>query len=260
MWTRKELKERGKAAFKANYWRAVLVGLIMTVLFGGGYSAVGRMAGNSFDDSADITSTADITETPDVTINGKDMTPEDIENILTEAGVTPQDLISIALGIFAVASVLLLFIKVIDILLLNPLEVGCENFFLRNAEEPADLGTIGRAFSPRWANNVITLLLRDIFLYLWFCLFLIPGFVKMYSYRMVPFILADNPDMGGTEAITLSRRMMDGQKWNAFVLDLSFIGWYFLAALTFGLVGIFWTQPYRQATDAELYRVLKQNV
>jgi uncharacterized membrane protein len=63
--------------------------------------------------------------------------------------------------------------------------------------------------------------------------------------------------MGAREAITLSRQLMNGHKWNAFVLDLSFLGWGILSAFTAGLVGVFYTNPYVAATDAELYRAIR---
>ena len=68
------------------------------------------------------------------------------------------------------------------------------------------------------------MLLKDIFLCLWSLLFIIPGIIKAYSNAMVPYVLADNPELGAKEAITLSHKMMNGSKWRAFVLDLSFIG------------------------------------
>lgn len=92
---------------------------------------------------------------------------------------------------------------------------------------------------------------------LWTLLFIIPGLIKSYSYRMVPYILSDNEDMSATEAITKSREIMNGNKWRAFVLDLSFIGWVFLSCITLGLVGIFYVAPYISATEAELYEAIK---
>ena len=88
-------------------------------------------------------------------------------------------------------------------------------------------------------------------------LFIIPGIVKAYAYRMVPYILKEHPELSGTQAITLSRRMMKGNKGDAFVLDLSFIGWILLSALTFGILHLFYVGPYIQATDAELYKVVR---
>ena len=104
---------------------------------------------------------------------------------------------------------------------------------------------------------VKTLLIRDFFLYLWGLLFVIPGLIKAYSYRMVPYILAENPDMSSLEAITLSRKMMDGHKWNTFVLDLSFLGWDLLTICTLGLAGLLYVCPYQFATNAELYKSIR---
>ena len=66
-----------------------------------------------------------------------------------------------------------------------------------------------------------------------------PGIIKSYEYRMIPYILAENPSINWREAFRLSKAMMDGQKWNTFVLDLSFIGWDLLSAVTGGLLGLF---------------------
>ena len=65
---------------------------------------------------------------------------------------------------------------------------------------------------------------------LWTLLFVIPGIIKTYSYAMTPYILAENPGMTATEAITESRRIMDGNKWRLFCLSFSFIGWALLCA------------------------------
>jgi uncharacterized membrane protein len=75
---------------------------------------------------------------------------------------------------------------------------------------------------------------------------------------MVPYILADNPNIGSKRAIELSRNMTMGHKWDMFVLDLSFIGWYLLGLLALG-VGILFVMPYENATNAELYLVLRNN-
>jgi len=74
---------------------------------------------------------------------------------------------------------------------------------------------------------------------------------------MVPYILADNPNIGVMKAITLSNEMTNGHKFDMFVLDLSFIGWYFLGALALG-IGVLFVMPYENATNAELYLVLRK--
>ena len=108
----------------------------------------------------------------------------------------------------------------------------------------------------RWFRASMTLLLTTILQYLWF-LTIIGGLIKMYSYRMVPFIVAENPDIRPREAITLSRRMMNGHKWECFVLDLTFVGWYILGTFTFGLITVLWAAPYSVATFAEYYTELR---
>lgn len=93
---------------------------------------------------------------------------------------------------------------------------------------------------------------RSLYSLLW-SMTVVGGVIKRYSYRLVPFIMAENPDMGANEAITLSRQMMDGNKWRTFLLDLSFIGWRILNGCTFFILGIFFLEPYKYLTDAELY-------
>ncbi|MGI6325576.1 MAG: DUF975 family protein [Saccharofermentanales bacterium] len=86
----------------------------------------------------------------------------------------------------------------------------------------------------------------------------IPAFVKMYSYRMVPWILADNPRIGYDRALKLSMALTQGQRWNIFVLDLSFLGWFILGLLACG-IGTLFVMPYYWAVYAELYARLRHS-
>ncbi len=78
----------------------------------------------------------------------------------------------------------------------------------------------------------------------------------MFSYSMAQYIIAENPNMGANEAITLSRKMMDGHKMEAFVLGLSFILWFFLVGITFGIAAIY-VGPYVNATMVNFYNKIK---
>ena len=111
-------------------------------------------------------------------------------------------------------------------------------------------------FRKGLGNNIVAGILVRIFTFLWTLLFIIPGIVKSYSYAMTYYILADNPDMAPTDAITESRKMMDGNKWRLFCLDLSFIGWYLLSILTLGILAL-WISPYNMMARAEFYESLK---
>lgn len=97
--------------------------------------------------------------------------------------------------------------------------------------------------------------LRGLYVFLWSLLLVIPGIIAAYRYAMTPFILADHPDMTVREAIAASKRMMHGHKWDLFWLDLTFIGWYLLCALTFNL-GCIALNPYMNAAYAAFYRHL----
>ncbi len=120
------------------------------------------------------------------------------------------------------------------------------------------MGYLGYCFKKgSYFGVLVTMLLRSIYTFLWFLLLIIPGIVKEYAYSMVPYILADNPDIGAERAIQLSNRMTDGEKWDMFVLDLSFIGWYIVGALALG-IGVLFVNPYVDATKAELYLTLRK--
>jgi uncharacterized membrane protein len=146
----------------------------------------------------------------------------------------------------------------LKIFIFNPLIVGCQKFFVTSAEEPhKNMSFLGFAYEKgNYLLVVKTMFLKGLYLFLWFLLLIIPGIIKTYAYRMVPFILADNPQMDTNEVIKLSRDMMNGQKMSVFVLDISFIGWYLLGALAMG-IGVFFVNPYAFSTNAQLYLVLR---
>ena len=146
------------------------------------------------------------------------------------------------------------YLFALEIFVGSLLEVGGKRFFVLNKTENPTVGTIFDAFrSGHYVNVVLVMFLKNLFTSLWTLLFVIPGIVKHYEYLMIPYILAETPGMDRKEAFQISKRMMDGQKMETFILDLSFIGWILLSAITCGIVGIFYVNPYREATFAELY-------
>jgi len=107
----------------------------------------------------------------------------------------------------------------------------------------------------RFGQGFLQAFLRSLFTALWSLLFIIPGIMKAYSYAMTPFIMAERPELTAKEAITISKEMMDGHKWDLFVLDLSFIGWDLLCVLTCG-IGHLFLNPYTNTAHAVFYRTL----
>jgi uncharacterized membrane protein len=96
-----------------------------------------------------------------------------------------------------------------------------------------------------------------IFTFLWSLLFIIPGIIKAFAYSQTFFLMADDKKLSAGEAQKKSIAMMKGHKLDLFVLQLSFLPWAILCALTFGLAAI-WVIPYTQTTLALFYENLKK--
>ena len=269
MWTRAELKSKAKFSFKRNYWKSVLISLILALLVGGGSSgsSISSAVSNNLIGSSDSSVTDDYSNDDSSLYDGNDFyddtydgnVEDDIDDLNSMADNTAG---MMAIGIFLIVFimmfvVLMAVVILLDVFIFNPLEVGCKKYYLRNLNEPAQVGNIGYAFDNNYKNITKTMFFRDLFTVLWTLLFIIPGIVKSYEYQMIPYLLADNPQMTKEQAFEESKRMMQGQKWKAFVLDLSFIGWNILSALTLGILGIFYVQPYMDATHAALYEALR---
>ncbi len=109
-----------------------------------------------------------------------------------------------------------------------------------------------------FAGKVILLnIVIYIFTFLWSLLLIIPGIIAGYRYRFALYNLCENPEMGVMDALNMSKAQTQGHKWELFVLDLSFIGWNLLCALTLGILTI-WIAPYVQQTDIGYFEAIKQ--
>jgi uncharacterized membrane protein len=97
-----------------------------------------------------------------------------------------------------------------------------------------------------------TSILVGLFTILWTLLLIIPGIIKGISYSQVFYLLKDNPELSALEAITESKQRMQGYKWKFFLLNLSFIGWGFIAIFTLG-IGFLWLVPYISTANATFY-------
>lgn len=215
MWNRITLKEDGKAAFRRNYWKCVVVALIAVVILGSSLTVKGGTGEtHTYDHGFSLRYYSTMTGTA------------------------------------------VLCFTLLHIFVFNVLSIGCSKFFLRNAQGSATLDQVLDGFRGSYGRNVLTMFLMKLYVVLWSLLLVIPGIVKAYSYMLVPYILADNPDIPRGEALRLSEKLMIGNKMNAFVLDLSFLGWHILSALTCGILGVLYVNPYIEATKAELYRTL----
>jgi F0F1-type ATP synthase membrane subunit c/vacuolar-type H+-ATPase subunit K len=233
MWSRKELKERAKAVLRGNYWTALGVSIVIALVGGNN----GRSSGGGGSNRAASRNSRGA------------MYSSDLSDIIFSEWMF---IIGIVIGF-------ILLIAVLRIFLGYCLEVGGRKYFVQSAQYKDNKNCFSFGFAGQnYIGIILTMLLRSVQNFLWFLLLIIPGIVKAYAYRMVPYILADNPNIGAKKAIELSNQMTDGHKLDMFVLDLSFIGWYLLGMLAFGL-GILFVLPYENATNAELYLVLRKN-
>ena len=225
MWSIRDIKRQGRSALKKNYLRSVVVAALMFLL----------------------TTVASV------------LSRKRSESILQNVGfeplhkMAPNEILIIA-GIVVVGYMsIIVFAVLVKIIFSNALEAGGCLFFKSNVEKgAAKLAVIREGFSD-YAHVFVTLLLRDIFVVLWLCLGIFPGLIKIYSYKMVPYIVKEYPDLSEIEVITLSRRMMDGNKWRTFLLDLTFLGWLIAGIATFGFVSVLWSLPYYENTMAALF-------
>lgn len=265
MWERSSLKRKGKARFLANYWKCVLAALVLIIaLGGGGGSSSGGSASSDLGESMkELSETIKGNSTGSIDATGLQ---EDLDSMSDELSTLKDNILqdssakTTVLAIVVFAIVIVLFAVAIGILisafLFNPLQMGCRKFFLKNLDEAAELKEIGAGFDKGYMNVVKTMFLVDLSCFLWGLLFIIPGIIKKYEYRMVVYLLAQNPHMDAKEAKEKSSQMMSGNKWAAFVLDLSFLGWYILSVLTCGILSIFYVNPYVYQTEAALFETL----
>ncbi len=145
---------------------------------------------------------------------------------------------------------------VFALLVAAPVTYGKIRFFVKNTEHsPAFTDMLGVLLY--YGKCVWFDLLAGIKVGLWSLLFLIPGIIKYFEYAMIPYILAEDPNISSSDAFAESRRIMTGHKWDLFVLEFSFIGWAILSALTMGISGLLYSEPYRCAAIAEFYKTIK---
>lgn len=161
----------------------------------------------------------------------------------------------LTVGIFIILFIKYALMFVYEFLVGLPLMVGIIRFYQKSRGAPASLNEM---FVPmeKFLHVSGVMVLMGIKIFLWSLLLIIPGIIKAYEYSMVPFILAENPEMSTKRAFQISKAMTNGHKWDLFVLGLSFILWFIGCIFTCGLLFIY-VSPYIYATRTEAYYKLK---
>lgn len=228
MWNRQQVKEQAKIIMKRNYWKMFVVTLLAGLLTGEKTTIIERVQNFA---STNIS--------------------YDTSPIFYSSNFQ-----YIFYSFISIASILGILYT---IFIGNVIVVGKSRYFIKNHDVNPELGEIFSGFKGNYLNVVKIMFLMNLKILLWLFLFIVPGIIKAYEYSMIPYLLAENPNLSASQAFSLSKQMTTGQKMDLFVLDLSFLGWIILGLICCG-IGILFLQPYPEATRAEVYLILKQQV
>lgn len=261
MWTRAEIKGNAKGFLKKYYLKALIVSLILafftTSMGNNGANTQQPLPGDVTPPQTqieDITIPKDITQIPDT---AKEI-QEGVANNSFIRGFF-DSIIKLPIKIIRFTSpIIMLLVAIILSTLGYSIEVGAARFFLNGYKEEPKIGTVFSAINLKeWPNITLTSLLKNLYIFLWTLLFIIPGIIKSIEYSMTPYILAEDSSLTPTQVINRSKELTYGSKWDIFVLGLSFIGWDILGTLFFG-IGYIFIRPYKEATYASLYNKLSK--
>lgn len=149
--------------------------------------------------------------------------------------------------------------SIVTIIIEALITFGFTSFFLKISRNE-DV-TYKELFSKTsmWLKFIGATLLIGLFTVLGFICLIIPGIIVAIGVSQTYYILLDNPDIGIMDAIKQSWQLMKGHKLDYFILQLSFIGWAILAALSFG-IGLLWLIPYMNVTECNFYNKLKEKL
>lgn len=266
MWSRKELKKNAKASLR-NFMGKAILAVILVALLGVPVEAIRNTINNQSDDIVNnlrgqanvslYTQDEDGNVIADYSnsIGEPDEDEEKFSGVLRLFNTSPllkfYNYLGKALAAIPGISMIIAFY---NYLFLEPVKMGLNRFFMKSRSKPTGIDEIF-SLLRNFARLGGAAILKNIKIVLWMLLLVIPGIIKIYEYRMVNYILAENPDMNIKRAFQISKTMTDGNKWNLFVLDLSFILWNIACLVCFPVY--LYVLPYMNATKAEAYYKLK---
>lgn len=225
MWTNSLLKKNAWQALKSYYWVALGVTAIAAFL--------GANAGFNFSFSSSTSTVSDM----------EYMDSEELIALL---------IVFLMMSVFAwlIGCAWTTFLG-------GPVRVGQCKFFCSARNGDVNFSHLFDNFkSGRYMPTVKTMFFMNLYIFLWSLLFYIPGIIRTYEWFLVPYLLSENPNLSRERAFEISKKTMDGEKMNLFLLQFSFIGWYLLGMLAC-CIGLYFVMPYQQATMAEFYMCMR---
>lgn len=284
----KNIKKESKKNIKKHYFRSVIVVFICSVLLTGGFNFTTENILNTSDNQKETNKIINNTKISGIEIIDyvNDFIPsekqikKEIQSKYTSGALSYliNETTSSGSFIFALLNGInklifegkiknsitiflssILFI-IFTCIFINTFEVGKNRYFL---EKRRYIDTkIDSLLFPykvkRTFHIAYILFIKSLKEFLWWFT-IIFGIIKHYEYKMIPYLLAENPNISSKEAFKLSKELTSGNKFNLFKVDLSLLGWYILKLCTFNLSGIFFSDIYKEAIYAEVYMNLRKN-
>ncbi|HOY85054.1 MAG TPA: DUF975 family protein [Candidatus Syntrophosphaera sp.] len=141
----------------------------------------------------------------------------------------------------------------------GPLALGITRIFLKLwHRQDFQIEEMFHGFND-FTRSLVAYLLIGLYVILWSLLLIVPGIIAALSYSMTFFIMAEDPKIKAQAALRKSKEMMEGHKSEYFSLLFSFIGWFLLACLTWGL-GFLLLSSYTTMASTIFYQRLKGQV
>lgn len=245
---RKEIKAKGRKNLRYNYRNRFMVSIVLWILSG---KLFYQKLGTIFLNGKENINTSLIREL----LTGIVSNLTDIQlfivgiansfiNYIFQGNITEASLILFS------ASILFIFWFFVE----NIIDVGICRFFVESINyENTPAEKIFFIYKVKRVLNVGKIMfLKTLYTFFWY-LSIVGGPIKSYSYSMIPFILAENPDLNTKEVFKLSEKMMEGYKWKLFKLDISFIPLLILSIFTLDTLEYFYIKPYYKSVKAEIY-------
>ncbi|MBM6807850.1 DUF975 family protein [Faecalicoccus pleomorphus] len=222
MWTREELKQNAKNTLRDKYWTILGVSVLASILQGSFFTIITEMVNPT----------------------------HTYLTVLGNYAIDVNGLIRLWIIITIISWLYSMFLG-------HTILIGAYKYFILFIKENPSTSTLFDFFKTSYWNIVKVTFFYQIKIVLWTLCFIVPGIIKAYEYCMVPYILAEHPEMESAAVFERSRMLTQNNKLNIFVLEISFIGWLFLGMLCCG-IGILFVSPYIDITMTHLYLKLKE--
>ena len=290
MWNIKEIKKNARKMLKNNLWTLLFLGMFMSIIIGryminnDGFSNLKIIYNHIINNENKNTSqnfiindwadkmlsqlfTGNVTNLINEYNERHNVTKGAIYttfNIITKGQQQLQNTFNAIMhyeNSHIIKSIVVIAASIIGILIrifiVYPIRIGETRIYLESINyKKTRIKRLTYAFKKgRYLGSVKALLLMEIKKFLW-NLTIVGGIIKNYSYKMVTYVIAENPNITAKDAIKISEEMMNGNKFQAFKLDVSFLGWCILQYITFGILGIY-VSPYYTSTYTILYKNLR---